>query len=316
MEAYGLIKHTLNDGTIMLIAKKDDIPKPTIIFITGSNFNPYIVNGGFSGFPFLYYNYLDKFNFIIASKPGIPLSSDSSINQTINTTFTQGYYYNNEGNVPQEFIEKNNCHFYVKQHLSIVKYLKRQKWCLKNNIILFGHSQGSRIAAETAIRSKKIKKLILSGPSIYNRFYNYIRKIRFDEQQGNIGTQTAQNKIDSINLRCLDLVKYKDNNELMYDGTTYYSTYSFIFPNKVDIFLKLKQQTLFLYGTASRQDLDCDYFNIELAKIQKTNIKVKPYLNYDHNYFENIFNEKGELVEQKFHWDDVMKDVMEWISQK
>lgn len=298
---YKLKQYSVGETSI-LVYKKNDLPKPTIIFITGSGFNPLFVNGDLIYYPFDIYDYGDQYNFVTLSKPSIPINSDSISNKYINETYINSYYLDNDGKVPSGFTKNNNCTFYTNQYLQIMKFLNHQKWVKKDNIIVIGHSQGALIAASIGNKASSISRLVLMSPgSIYNRFYESTRQIRMNESDRLIKPNNAQAKIDSIDTRYKELLENKNDNQKLFDGSTYYSYYSFTSPTLKDKILKLDQKTLVVYGTASAQDLDCDYLKIELYNKNKSNVEVMALPGYDHNYFENIYNDKGVIIDKKFH---------------
>ncbi len=105
----------------------------------GSDFTPLFVKRYMIAFPFDLDPIRKKSNLIVLSKPGVPLTSDSTQNQFPNETYTKGYYQNREGNVPEEFVKKSNCENYVKVHNTVIEFLNHQDWVDKNRIYLVVH---------------------------------------------------------------------------------------------------------------------------------------------------------------------------------
>jgi len=302
------------NNTDFLVYKSDSLPKPTIVFITGSNFTPFFVNGECYAFPFNIYKHKKKFNFVIVNKPGIPMFDDSLRNAYLNESFNGSNYLDSTGHIPDKFIKNNNCDYYVKTHNDVINYLIKQTWVDKEHIFVLAHSQGTRIASSLALVNKNIKKVVLSSPgSVNNRFFESIRKIRYDESFELFNNEQAQHKIDSIHQRYSDLILHKTDNEKLFDGGTYYSYASFTFPTTKQKLFQIKQPVLVIYGTNSNQDLDCDYLNLVLMERDKKNVTVKPYVGYDHNFFKDVYNDKGEVINRTFNWDSVMTETFNWL---
>lgn len=306
----------ITEGYEFIVIKTDNKPKPVILFVTGSGFNPFFINGGFAAFPFDVRKYKETYNFAILTKPGVPLNDDSLHNKFLNNYYRDGVFIDSTGKIPNKFIVNNNCNYYEKGYLSIIQFLKKQTWVDKNAITLIGHSQGAYIATSVANKCSDLKNLILLSPgSPYGRFNESIRKIRFDETFGLFSSEIAQNKIDSICNRFKDLEMNKSNNTKLFDSNTYYSYYSFTYPLLKDKIIQLKTKTLIIYGTASNQDLDCDYLPLELTKANKNNIEVHSKIGYDHNFFKNEFNEKNEFINKSFQWNTVINETINWINK-
>ena len=59
---------------------------------------------------------------------------------------------------------------------------------------------------------------------------------------------------------------------------------------------------------------DNDKLPFIFSKFNKTNLKIKVYNNLDHNFFEKKINIPFD--ENKFYWQNVFDDVMQWFSLK
>lgn len=198
---------------IRFLISKTSVKKPLIIFIRGSDFAPPFVNNMYNVFPFDIEEYKDKFNLVLLLKPGIPIFSDSLSNKFINETYKNGYYLDNNAQVPNEFIKNNNLYYYRNAIDIIIKHLKKEKYVDKEKIFLIGHSQGANVAISTALKNKKIKKIALLSTHIGDRFSEQIKKIRFKENNLNISHESAQLEIDSLYKTYVQLSKDKFNNQ-------------------------------------------------------------------------------------------------------
>jgi len=296
-----------------LIYKKNENPKPTIIFIGGSGFLPFFVNNNFNGFPFNIYQFGDAFNFVIMSKPGIPISADSNSNKYINQTFNKGYYIENSGNVPKDFLTNNNRPYFIKGYGLAIKYLSSQNWVDPAKIFVVGHSQGAKIAAKLAVNNNLISKTVLLSPGS-DRFHETIRTIRISQLKGTVSPKRTQQMIDSVYAKHNSLISNSENNIDLYDGGTYFSYASFNYPSLNSILLKIHQPTLIIYGTNSLQDLDCDYIPLFLFQKNKSNILVAPYIGYNHNFFKTEYDNSGKEVNKTFEWNNVFRDVTTWLN--
>jgi hypothetical protein len=48
----------------------------------------------------------------------------------------------------------------------------------------------------------------------------------------------------------------------------------------------------------------------------KENITIKPYPDLDHNFINTTYDEKGTILKESFHWDDVFKDIVGWLNNE
>lgn len=316
LKAYKYFQQLQVNGYDILVCRRDNVPKKTIVFISGSNVRPFFVNGYFIGTPFDIIRHSDKFNIIVVQKPGVPLFDDSLSNSFLDNSSHNGVYLDRSGQVPDAFMRAYNNNSYTKMYLHVIAFLKKQDWVSKHGIIVIGHSQGAQTAMSVVRQCKEVQQLVIMSPgNIFNRYYEFIREIRLRELYGKISSVTAQLQIDSVCRLNRQLLQSKDTKTDKYDQlSSSYSFYSFVYPSKLEQILNLKKRTLVIYGTAGSKDIDCDYLQLALDVKGNTNVFIRSYPGYDHNYFENIFDAKGNFVEQKFHWDDVMSEVLLWLQ--
>ncbi|MGR3811255.1 acyl-CoA thioester hydrolase/BAAT C-terminal domain-containing protein [Jiulongibacter sp. NS-SX5] len=319
-ETYEDLKVIQNNGFeikdvdgIQFVHTKSIKPKPTIIFIRGSDFAPLFVNGHSLVFPFNFKKYDDEFNFVVMSKPGIPISIDSLRNRFINETYRNGYYINQNAKVPDDFVRNNNLTYYSKAYFKILKYLKKQPWVDCKRLFVVGHSQGANIAASIALKNKNIKKVVLLSTHLGNRFTEAISKVRFQENSNKISSKEAQSRIDSIYTEHERLFLNRENNTELFDSNTFFSYASFTYPSIHEKVIQLSQPTLLIYGTNSIQDLDCDFLKLRLTEKNIKNIKVLPMINKGHNFFTYHFKKNGEYINRTFGWDSVFKEVVDFL---
>ena len=300
----------------LLVYKATDQPKPTLVYISSSNFFPFVVNSEFVAFPFNLNALGDQYNLVTLQKPGIPVGTDSLNNRYINETIEEGYYLNNNEQMPETFVAANYCDQYVNQYCQVIDMLKKQPWVDKEHIYLVGHGQGAEIAPLVAQQRPEVKKVALLSPgSLYNRFCEGIREIRAEETYRILNPEEAQRKIDSLYLNFNNLLLNRNEKNALFDVFSFNSFYSFAFPSMKEKIFNLKQKTLVVYGTHSLQDMDMDYLKLDLLMAGKANVDVFPYAGLDHNFLENTPNETGEIAANGFNWDRVLADVLIWLDK-
>ncbi|WP_428230790.1 hypothetical protein [Flavobacterium sp.] len=98
-------------------------------------------------------------------------------------------------------------------------------------------------------------------------------------------------------------IKYKNsiefNNWLSYNENLSYESLR-----------KFKKPILIVYGTADIGSIHNDLIPFLLPE---SNVNIKAYTNYGHNYEKKEFDIEGKPKEDSYHWDEVFKDVINWL---
>lgn len=292
-----------NDTIVFLISKSDSkVPKPTILFIQGSLPLPVIFYDqevSNSLIPFSIKEYSEKFNFIIIARKGIPLigSYDKDANG----------YLDANGEVPLEYIKNNNLGYRVSQVQSVINYIHNDKRVIKDSIFVIGHSEGYRVACKLAESNTKIAKLVCMSADPFNRVTESILRERvkgFGINNDEASQLEIDNLIDDYKNIPVSKITYKDNvnfnNWLSYNEHMSYESLR-----------KFKNPILVVYGSA---DIGSAHNDLLPFLLPKSNIKLKAYPNYSHNYEKKEFDANGNPLEDSYHWDEVFKDVVNWLT--
>ena len=74
---------------------------------------------------------------------------------------------------------------------------------------------------------------------------------------------------------------------------------------------KFSNPILVIYGT---NDIAVSAHNDLLPFLLKdNNLTIKAYPDLDHNYFKKNYDKKGNLIDESYHWDDVFRDIANWL---
>jgi hypothetical protein len=297
-----------------LISKKDTIDfvfasqkgnvktKKTIFFIQGSGTIPIMSNSpegaNYLIPPFNLDKVLKDFNFVIISKPGIPIIVDKKdLNEHSELKIT-----------PFTYTLQNNLFDLSRRAIKIINLFYKKK----NEIYLVGHSQGARVAAYVTYKmGKKIKKSAFMSINIKNRFDEELNNLRIEQIKNKIDNDVITKKINKIEKDYRDLKSDQKDNVKRFrgvDGDTYYSYASFTFPYFNYYLENIKIPELFVYGSA-------DYGGTsenDKAKLEneKSNLEFKVYEGLNHN-FEN---KRGD-TETEYYWQNVFEDVVTWLKK-
>ena len=287
--------------------------KPIIVFLQGSLPIPIIIKykANYTQLTFLanfnYQNFIDKYNFVIISKPHIPvISKEESLNKA--------YEYVPDLKFPikfsSEYMNDNYLEMYVKSTSAVIDFLRKQKWVDKSNISLAGHSEGALVAIRTYEQNpKKIKAVgFLSGSvdgafsiGIVNELVQHIAKKK--------NALDTQNQIFGYWNAWKDYTKGIDNFNLGKATLKYWASIGKSFREDL---IKMKKPLFLAFGTEDYPKCFgyCAlplYFELD----GKTNYKMYPVIGGDHNF--NELDSNGVLI-GKEHWTEVMNEFTKWLE--
>ena len=94
-------------------------------------------------------------------------------------------------------------------------------------------------------------------------------------------------------------------------GDSFKSVYSFS-KSSLNNFPKLNIPTFICYETLDPITPFNDLLRVEILNQRKTNFTFKAYAGLDHNYFG--IKETGEIDYEKFNWDNVSANWLNWLN--
>ncbi|MEO8239022.1 MAG: hypothetical protein ABI576_13030 [Flavobacterium sp.] len=303
---YSKIALIIKKDTInFLIHKTDGITaKPTLLFIQGSLPIPIVFHDELNTrtlLPFKVEDFQDQFNFVIIARKGIPLIGTYGKDE--------GGYKNETGDVPLEYEKNNNLKYRVWQAQEVLNYLYKQKWVEKRKIFVVGHSEGYRVAAKLSEYNKKIAKLVCMSADPFNRITEGILRERvtsFSQNNDSISQSYIENDINNFKKIPTDIEQYKHDFSI-------YNWYSYNKELCFKSFSKFKNPILIVYGT---NDIPATHNDLLPFLLPKSDITLKIYPDFDHNYFKKEFDKTGKSLEDSYNWDTVFKDVTNWLLLK
>ncbi len=180
--------------------------KPVFIFCQGSL--PYAlfykedsIHTWQQSIPFNYKKYLTTYNFVVISKPGIPVFTNTADSE---------YFYIDPitKRTPEKYLTNDNLDYRVSITNDVVNFLVKQSWVDKSNIIIAGHSEGSKIVAKVCATNKNISKAIFLAGNPYSRFDQGIRQIQRDILLKKKTTAEGKIAIDELNEQIQKVINY------------------------------------------------------------------------------------------------------------
>jgi hypothetical protein len=202
-------------------AGEEKVKKPLFFFCQGSQPQPLIKqdeHGIYGVFPFNPANLITEYHLVIVSKPAIPLICDvSTLNNNYAYTDSTGYY-------PKQYSERNLLSYYVDRNLAAIKFLQKQPWVSKSQLVVAGHSEGSTVAAKMASVSSRITHLIYASGNPMGRILSIIQQNRTNETDS---TQYGEKTIKYWQ----NVVADKTSMDAPHGEDTHRATYEFSCPS-------------------------------------------------------------------------------------
>ena len=288
-----------------------NVSKPLLLFCQGSQPVPLFFNFDEQGiFPVPLNNFnIEELNKIyhvaVISMPKTPvIVGRDHLNKSYNyvTDTTQEHSYSSE------YLLADNMDNYVSRANAVLKYLLKQKWVDSKELIIAGHSQGSRIAVSIACSNKKVTKLGLFGYNPHGRVDQQIRQARKDAENGKITWEKA----DSIMNEQYDFYRDIQDEDTVSKHPSLVSWKSFSVAT-LDKLINLTIPIYIAYGSDDIVTDYCDLIPLYFIEKHKTNLTRKFYPNLEHNFFK--IEDDGTIDYTKGRWGYVMNDFIGWTKK-
>lgn len=284
--------------------------KPILLWCQGSQPVPLFIESQGKTFPSALGNFdiaelNSKYHVVVVSKPHTPLSVDVNLlNKQYNyiTDTSKQYSYS------VDYLLDNYAENYVRRANTVLKYLAKQKWIDDREIMLAGHSEGSRVAVEIAHQNKNITKLGLFGYNPNNRLEQAIRQARKDAENNLI----TWGKADSITQEQIEFYMKIQNKDSVKANPGLVSWESFAH-GSLEKLIHLKIPIYIAYGSDDIVADYCDLLPLDFIENKKADYTIKRYPNLDHNFFPT--DENGQTDYQNGQWISVMHEFLIWIVQ-
>lgn len=256
--------------------------------------------------PFDYKKYLRDYNFIVISKPGIPVFSTTANNQFF-------YIDSVTKRVPEKYWVDNYLDYYVNAANDVINHLVKQKWVDKSKVVIAGVSQGSKVVSKLGAINKKVTHVIYLAGNPLGRYDQNIRQQRRDVLLGKITSEQAQKNIDSLYKLWNEMVA-KPNDVSSTNEDTYKTWMTFSKP-LLPYLLKISVPFFVGYGTSDIASDYCDLLPLDFARLGKTNLTLKPYLDCDHNFSKAKYDKTGNEISRENLWDKLTEDFFNWLKE-
>jgi len=275
---------------------------PIPLFCEIENYGNYFLGGGVSNFD---YNELaTKYHVVVISMPKTPVIAKKE-------NLNRSYQYIPDPSSPQHFsptyIEADYLENYVNRANRVLGFLKKQDWVDHSQLVVAGHSQGTKVATKIATTNPRVTHLGLFSANPFGRIDQYIREARLDAQLGKISWDEA----DSIMNSQYEFFKHVQHPDSL-NAHPHYKAWKTFNETYYDDWLTLDIPIYLAYGTEDRIADMCDLVPLFFIEKGKQNLTLKRHIGLEHNFFE--IAENGRPDRKKGHWKDVMNEFEHWIE--
>jgi dienelactone hydrolase len=207
-----------------------------------------------------------------------------------------------------EFYKADFLENYKNRGNSVIKYLMKQKWVDPSELVVAGHSQGSKVAIKIASSNKLVSKLGIFSDNPFGRIDQFVRQARKDAESGKINWTTADSIINSN----YEFYRIVNDEKQLTAHPEYISWKSFSEPLTDDL-VKIDIPIYLAYGTNDITSDLCDLIPLYFIENKKENLTCKRYPGVEHNFFE--VDDKGIPDYNKGHWNEVMNEFLIWTKE-
>jgi pimeloyl-ACP methyl ester carboxylesterase len=281
------------------------VKKPVFLFIQGSLPIPLFIDfpGQGIGSSIMGNFDLDKlkehYYVVIISMPKTPVVSD--VNQ-LNSNYCYVTNPKDEHSFDPNYLEADYLENYVNRANKVIDYLHKQAWVDKSKLIVAGHSQGSRIAAELASTNQKVTKAGLFGFSPLGRVHEQVWLNYKEAMKGTISWE----KLDTLQQQQIDFQKVLYNKAESGPSLVAWRSFTGIGFERL---AQIKTPLYIAYGTEDKCAFVNELLPLYFIQAGKTNYEVKRYPNLEHNYFPIV---DGKPDPENGKWMEVMNAFLEW----
>jgi pimeloyl-ACP methyl ester carboxylesterase len=310
---YSHFQVTLQDDTIDFVVASTSLTeeKPVLLFCQGSQPVPLFIDFGDERIAPVTLNNFDldrmkeNYHVVVISMPKTPVKvSPQHLNRSYNYVTDPASEYSYD----PAYVAADHLDNYVNRANRVIEFLLQQKWVDASELVVAGHSQGSRVAVAVAHSNKEVTKLGLFGYNPMRRVDQAVWAYRKQAQHGEITWEQA----DSLQQTEYEFYKQVLNDDSLAVNPALRSWRSFSTSSITEL-SNLKIPVYIAFGSLDNVAEYCDLLPLYFAETNKTDYVLKRYPNLEHNFFPLDANFRPDHANGK--WKEVMNAFIDWSLQ-
>lgn len=315
-ERLGYSAHALEHpelGTVNYYIRSPDpeANKPILLYLDGSGPYPLFqrMKQGFGSTLVIQdKRLLDRFDWVLISKPGVPFVDDMEFD-----TATGAPRYD----PPEEYTKRLSLSWRVDSARAVIDELLGRHGRKPAALIVVGVSEGFQVAAKLASEEPRITAVGLFVGNGLNQFFDFIVAERMKMERGEQSPAETQRQIEAILQTAREIYADPDSVDKFWMGHTYKRWASFTRDDPLQSLKKI-QAPVFVACCALDKNtsiLSADYIPLEFARQQRSNLTYKVYP-YEHSFMEAETDPNGNRVGIKPHFEEVFREFMAWLDSQ
>lgn len=310
ISGYSHFQVTLNEDTIDFVVADTSLleAKPVLLFCQGSQPVPLFIDFGDQRVAPVTLNNFDldrmrtNYHVVVISMPKTPVKASlEHLNRSYNYVTDPASEYSYD----PAYVAADHLDNYVNRANRVIEFLLQQKWVDASELVVAGHSQGSRVAVGIASSNKHVTKLGLFGYNPLRRVDQAIWAYRKQAQHGEITWQQA----DSLQQEEYEFYKQVLNDDSVAANPALRSWRSFS-TSTVSELSHLKIPVYIAFGSEDNVAEYCDLLPLYFAETNKTDYVLKRYPNLEHNFFPLDEHFRPDYANGM--WKEVMNVFVDW----
>ncbi|WP_417266411.1 alpha/beta fold hydrolase [Brumimicrobium sp.] len=283
-----------------------NVKKPLLLFCQGSLPVPLFVDFGNHRIAPLQFGNFDlenmkkHYHVAVISMPKTPLVPK------IEELSEQYFYIGNSGrrNPTDEFSLADYLENYVRRANTVIEFMMNEDYVDTSKIVVFGHSQGSRVAVALADDNEHVTHLGLSAYSYEPRMHEILRRIRVRAEKGEITWEEA----DSLQANRYAFYARVHNDDSL-KARPHLTSWRSFSKSSLHELAGLKIPVYIVYGSEDIGCVNSDMIPLYFIEQGKMNYVVKRYPGLEHNFFPLV---DGKPDYKNGEWKNVMNAFIEW----
>lgn len=249
---------------------------------------------------------LDKFKWVLISKPGVPFVDDMEFDPRTGIP---------QYEPPREYTQRLSLQWRVEAAKAVIDELLGKHELKPQQLIVVGVSEGFQVGAKLAAIEPRITHVGLFVGNGLNQFYDFVIAERMKMERGEQTFDDTQRAIDEIWNAAREIYADPESTEKYWMGHTYRRWSSFTSEDPVRSLLQV-DAPIFIACCALDKNtsvLSADYIPLEFLREKRTNLTYKIYP-YEHSFVEMSKDEQGNTIGVNSHFEEVFREFTTWLE--
>jgi pimeloyl-ACP methyl ester carboxylesterase len=301
------VEDPLGGQLAFMFTKAEPTSATLVLYCQGSLPVPFFLTddrGVFSTIPFPFDSLKTNYQFVFISKPGVPLAT------TIDRVNERYVFVDDTGKMPATYTDRNYLEYYVSTTNQVLEVLLAARQY--ERVIVMGHSQGARVAAQVAATNPQVTHLVYLSGNPLGRYDQLIREKREAQLLGLLTDEEAQAAIEALYQRWKAVHTNPEDLDTQYGDSN--KTWTSFSTSTLDEFLSIDLPIFVGYGTRDIVSRYCDLLPLHFIEAGKDNLELRAYPGYDHSFYRK--GPDGRVDFEDYIFPKVVGEALRWAGEE